>query len=363
MSHELRTPLNAVLGFGQLLEMDELGEEQRVSIGHIMRAGRHLLELINEVLDISRIEAGRFAVSPEPVSVGEVAREALDLIGPLAAERQVRIECLIPDGAGGCVLADRKRLAQVLLNLISNAVKYNRPGGSVSVSAVEGTGGHTRLQVADTGPGIDPAMAHRLFRPFERLGAAPTGVEGTGLGLALSKRLIDAMGGSIGAESRLGEGSTFWVELPATEAPVDRYERDTRQRLPAVGGAAPLTVLYIEDNLPNLELIQRVLIHRPAVRLISAMQGQLGLDLAREHRPDLILLDLHLPDVPGDEVLGRLRADPRTRGIPVVVISADVTPGQIDRMLNAGVAAYLTKPIDVRRLIELVDGMSAAEAR
>jgi PAS domain S-box-containing protein len=362
MSHELRTPLNAVLGFGQLLELDDLREEQRVSVAHIIRAGRHLLELINEVLDISGIEAGRFAVSPEPVSVRDVAQEALALIQPLAAEMRVRIESLMPAGEDGRVLADRKRLGQVLLNLISNAVKYNHRGGSVSVSAVAVPGGRTRIQVSDTGPGIHPAMVHRLFRPFERLGAGPTAIEGTGLGLALSKRLMNAMGGTIGVDSRLGEGSTFWVELPAVEAPPRRHERETDGRLPGAGHAS-LTVLYVEDNLPNLELIQRVLVHRPWVRLISAMQGQMGLDLAREHRPGLLLLDLHLPDIPGDEVFRRLRADPRTQTIPVVIVSADAPPGQIDRLLNAGVTAYLTKPIDVRRLVDLIDGASPAEVR
>jgi len=360
MSHELRTPLNAVLGFGQLLELDDLSEEHRASVGHIVRAGRHLLELINEILDISRIEAGQFAVSLEPVPLHEVAREAAALIRPLAVELGVRVECLVADD--GYVLADRKRLEQVLLNLGSNAVKYNRAGGSVWITATAAADGRRRILVADTGPGIDPTMIPRLFRPFERLSTAPTAVEGTGLGLALSKRLVDAMGGTIGVDSRPGEGSTFWVELPLAVVPPARPRREARKHLEARGSDARLTVLYIEDNLPNLELIQGVLTHRPAVRLISAMQGQLGLDLAREHRPGLILLDLHLPDLPGDEVLRRLRADPRTRGIPVVVISADVTPGQIDRMLGAGVAAYLTKPIDVRRLIELVDATAVVGA-
>lgn len=360
MSHELRTPLNAVLGFGQLLELDDLSEEQRASVGHIMRAGRHLLDLINEVLDISRIEAGQFAVSLEPVPLREVAREAADLIRPLAAELGVHVECRVAED--GHVLADRKRLGQVLLNLGSNAVKYNRAGGSVWITTAAAAEGRRRILVADTGPGIDPAMLPRLFRPFERLSTGPTAIEGTGLGLALSKRLVDAMGGAIGVDSRPGEGSTFWVELPVAAAPLARPGREARETLDAGGSDGRLTVLYVEDNLPNLELIRGVLAHRPAVRLISAMQGQLGLDLAREHRPGLILLDLHLPDLRGDEVLRRLRADPRTRGIPVVVISADVTPGQIDRMLGAGVVAYLTKPIDVRRLIELVDATAVVEA-
>jgi PAS domain S-box-containing protein len=357
MSHELRTPLNAVLGFAQLLEMDPLTSEQHESLSYILKAGRHLLDLINEVLDIARIEAGRLGISPEPVPVAEVTQEALALTAPLAADRDIRLRSEIFETVGSHVLADRQRLKQVLLNLLSNAVKYNRRGGEVVLSE-EALPGRLRIRVTDTGPGIALEKQSRLFIPFERLGTVKGGVEGTGLGLALSKGLTEAMGGSIGVTSRVGEGSTFWIDLPVADAPAERVERMEDEGLLVPGGAPAekiSTVLYIEDNLSNFELIERVLARRPGVKLMSAMQGRIGLALAREHQPDLILLDLHLPDIPGDEVLRRLQTDLRTRLIPVVAISADPTPGQSERLLAAGAHACLTKPVDVRELIRLVD--------
>ncbi len=357
MSHELRTPLNAVLGFAQLLEMDPLSSEQHESLGYIIKAGRHLLDLINEVLDISRIEAGRLTISPEAVPVGEVAQEALALTAPLAAERDIRMRLDILDAAGYHVLADRQRLKQVLLNLLANAVKYNRRGGEVILSE-EAFVERLRIRVTDTGPGIPADKQQRLFIPFERLGTARGGVEGTGLGLALSKGLTEAMGGAIGVDSEVGRGSTFWVELPLAEAPAERPERTDDEGPARAVGAPPEktgTVLYIEDNLSNLELIERILARRPGVKLLSAMQGRMGLNLAREHQPDMVLLDLHLPDIPGDEILRRLHADLRTRLIPVVVISSDPTLEQTERVLAAGAHAFLGKPVDVRELMQLLD--------
>ena len=356
MSHELRTPLNAILGFGQLLEMEPLGPEQQESVQHILKAGRHLLELINEVLDISRIEAGRLTISPEPILLSEFLLEVQDLVQPLAAERNVELEGRATEVWGRYVLADRQRLKQVLLNLLSNAIKFNRDPGTVAVSVGNASGDHLRIKVADTGLGIPPEKMARLFTAFDRLGAEQTGVEGAGLGLALSKRLAELMGGTIGVDSTVGEGSTFWVELPGVEGQVERLERTVEGVAAAAKGSGVLgTVLYIEDNLSNLRLVERILAHRPDVRLLSAMQGRLGLELAREHRPDLIFLDLHLPDVPGGEVLRRLQADGKTRRILVVVISADATSGQIQRLLAEGARDYLTKPLDVKKLISLVD--------
>jgi PAS domain S-box-containing protein len=355
MSHELRTPLNSILGFSQLLEMNGLTAEQRENVEQILKGGRHLLELINEVLDISRIETGQLQLSLEPVAVDEVVREALDLIQPLAAVRGIALRTTGTGTPDRHVLADRQRLKQVLLNLVANAVKYNREGGAVSVSSRDVPGERHRIEVTDTGPGIRPEKMDLLFSPFERLGADQSSVEGTGLGLALSRHLVEAMGGTIGAESTPGEGSTFRVELGVAEAVtrppegIDAGPSDTR---PSQAGR---TLLYIEDNLSNVRLLERILAHRPEVELITAMQGGLGLDLARQHRPDLVLLDLHLPDVPGAEVLQRLRAAPETAGIPVVVISADATPGQIERWLADGAQAYLTKPLDVPRLLQVVD--------
>jgi signal transduction histidine kinase len=357
MSHELRTPLNAVLGFAQLLEMDPLTEEQRESLGYILKAGKHLLDLINEVLDIARIEAGRLVVTLEPVPVAEVTREVLTLVAPLAAERAIHVRSRIPETDGPVILADRQRLKQVLLNLLSNAVKYNTVGGDVVVSDETGPD-RVRIRVTDTGPGIPEDKRARLFLPFERLGSSQGGVEGTGLGLALSKRLTEAMGGTIGLEAESSQGSTFWLELPTADAVPDFVVNpldDVALRQASEPGQRVFTVLYIEDNLANLELIERILARRPGIRLLSAMQGRIGWSLSREHQPDLILLDARLPDVPGEEILRRLQADMRTRLIPVVVMSSEPTQGQVDRMMAAGAHACLPKPVDVKELIALVD--------
>ncbi len=354
MSHELRTPLNAVLGFAQVLEMDDLSAQQLDSVRQIRQGGRHLLGLIDEVLDISRIATGKLSLSPEPVSVTEALSEAVDLVQPLAAER--RIELRAEDANGLHVLADRQRLKQVLLNLLSNGVKYNREGGEVAVSWEKAPNGRLRIKVADTGAGIPNDVMERLFAPFDRLGAETTGVQGTGLGLALSKGLVEAMGGTIEAQSEVGSGSVFTIELRLAEAPVERYERELDAGNDHQAGAAGTrTVLYLEDNLSNLTLIERILEARPQVRLLSAMQGRIGLELAREHHPDLILLDLHLPDISGEEALRRLRDHPLTRRIPVVMVSADATGGQIKKLLAAGARDYLTKPLDVKRFLDVVD--------
>ena len=365
MSHELRTPLNAILGFAQLLELDELHDDQREGVGYILSAARHLLELINEVLDIASIEAGRFRLSLEPVTVADIVAEAVSLIRPLADQRGI----LLVGPAQTCaehVHGDRQRLKQVLLNLLSNAVKYNREGGSVQLACERVAGERLRITMTDTGPGIPAESLGRLFVAFERLGSEQRGIEGTGLGLALSKRLAEAMGGTLGVATTLDQGSRFWVELPLVERPLEpstRQQRDApsgREQLEHPG--PPLTVLYIEDNLSNLELVDRLL-RRRGVTLISATRPQLGLDLAGEHRPDLVLLDLHLPDMPGQEVLRRLQADPETAAIPVVVLSADARPSLIKRMLDQGARAFLTKPLDIRELVELLNDVAAERDR
>jgi len=359
MSHELRTPMNSILGFAQVLSRKELPPDQRKAVDHILKAGRHLLNLINEVLDISRIEANRQQMSLEPVRVVAVVHETLSLIRPLAAQRGCTIEEPVLDDEWH-VQADRQRLAQVLLNLLSNAAKYNRPGGSISVTA-EPLDDRLRVHVTDTGPGIPNDKLEHLFVPFERLGAEQSDVEGTGLGLALSKRLVEAMGGELTVTSALGVGTTFTVELPLVESPLDRLARVSENGI--ADGPRPsrsATVLYIEDNLANLSLIETILAARPEITLISALQGQLGLDLAWEHNPDVILLDLHLPDVAGTDVLRRLKQDPRTRATPVIVISADATHGQIDALSQLGAHAYLTKPLDVDRFLETLDNVLGA---
>jgi PAS domain S-box-containing protein len=358
MSHELRTPLNAILGFAQLLELDDLSDEQRENLHFIVSGGQHLLALINEVLDIAAIEAGRLPLSVEPVAVADVVSEAVDLIRPLAEQGAILLSSSAP-APGEHVLADRQRLKQVLLNLLSNAVKYNREGGSVRLTHERRADGGLRIKVADTGPGIPPASLERLFVPFERLVADQTSVEGTGLGLALSQRLAEAMGGALGVDTVLDQGSTFWIELPLTDPPRGAAEpagdpAEERQLSPG----RPLTVLYIEDNISNMELVERLLSRR-GIRLITAMRPLLGLELAREHQPDLVLLDLHLPDLPGEEVYRRLRADPGTAGIPVVVLSADARPSLIRRLVDEeGVRDFLTKPLEVDRLYRLLDELA-----
>ncbi len=359
MSHELRTPLNAVLGFAQLLELEDLDEEGRDSVKQILRGGRHLLDLINEVLDITRIETGKFQLSSEPVAVRTIVDDVLQLTAPLAAAEGIELVGGANAEGAAHVLADHQRLIQILLNLIGNAIKYNRPGGTVVVSSEVVEHSRMRIKVHDTGPGIRPEQQELLFVPFERLGAEHTGIEGTGVGLALSRRLAEAMGGTIDVESTLGQGSTFWVELPIVEGPVERYERFNGDEPAVAPEVEPVAtrqkVLYIEDNQLNLLLVQRILDQHPGFELITAMQGRLGLELAREHQPALVLLDLHLADVPGDEILRHMRDDPRTAHIPVVMVSADATPGQVRRLIAEGASSYLTKPLDVQALRRLLD--------
>ena len=359
MSHELRTPLNAVLGFAQLLELDELTDPQQESVDQIVKGGRHLLELINEVLDISRIETGTLALSPEPVLVRDVIAETLSLMRPLADHRHIRLVADPVADRETHVLTDRQRLKQILLNLVANAVKYNHEAGTVSVSCEQTADNRLRITVTDTGPGIRAENLDLLFVPFERLGAERGEVEGAGVGLALSRRLAEAMGATLDVASTYGQGSRFWMELSIVEGPVEQYERLHEQ--PTASTDTPITppvernkVLYIEDNLSNIRLVERVLARRDDVEVIPATQGRLGLALARDHQPKLVLLDLHLPDMDGDEVLRQLRQDPLTSTIPVVMLSADATAGQIERLLAMGATAYLTKPLEVRDLLDLL---------
>ncbi len=361
MSHELRTPLNAILGFGQLLERQNPTETQRARVRHIINAGRHLLALLNEVLDISRIEVGRMQLSLEPVCVADALEEGLDLLRPLAAEANIDLSASVDIDAAVYVLADRQRFKQVLLNLLANAVKYTPASGRVTVSYNLNGEDKVRISITDTGLGIAGEKLDRLFTPFDRLGAEQSTIEGTGLGLALSQRLMKAMGGSMGVESVVGQGSTFWVQLPRTTSPLKQVlaHTENRTRTPPLDTTSR-TILYIEDNLSNLTLIEQILEERPGIALVTAMQGQIGLDLARQHSPDLILLDIHLPDLPGWKVLSQLKTSDATRHIPVVVISADATKRQINRLMAGGARAYLTKPLDVAEFFRVLDQTIAA---
>lgn len=351
MSHELRTPLNSVLGFAQLLDLQYDDPKIKEASHSILRGGKHLLEMINEVLDLSRIESGNLAISVEPVPVGGVISQALNLLHSIALGAEVGLEVDGDVCEDMHVQADRQRLLQVLVNLMTNAIKYNHPKGKVWVRCLERSENISRIEISDTGRGIDEADWDQLFVPFQRFGES--GIEGTGLGLALSERFVKLMGGDIGLVSSTPEGSTFYIDLPRVEAAYHDV-----QIAPAadaeVGPSRAGTVLYIEDNLSNMRLLEIVLADWTNLTLIPAMQGLLGLELAREHRPDLILLDLHLPDVMGDEVLQRLKADPATAPIPVVIVSADATPRQIKSLESLGAAHYLTKPLDLTRLFEVL---------
>lgn len=350
MSHELRTPLTAILGFTELLTMSDVpAEQQRMFIDRTHKAGEHLLTLINDVLDISQIETGTLSISMEPVALGPVVDDVLELLGPLAESRGITIDNGI--GTVDAVLADANRLRQVLVNLVANAVKYNEENGSVTLrSAVEDH--HLLIEVSDTGRGVAEEDLPRMFEPFERLGIQTGEIEGTGIGLALSLALTEQMDGSLTAESEVGRGSRFTVRLPLAELVVLAPVADA-----GTEGATDhtATVLCIEDNSSNRVLIESALSLRPGIRLLTAGQGSFGLDLAQAHGPDLVLLDLNLPDMPGQDVLARLRADPATSNIPVIVISADATPRRIAALIEAGAFAFVTKPLAIHDLLETID--------
>lgn len=356
MSHDLRTPLNAVIGFAQLLELEGVAPGQEEPVRQILSGARHLLDLINEVLEITRIEAGHLPLSTESVDVAEIIESTVALLQTLAGRRGVRIETHTDPGAPEFVCADRSRVGQVLLNFLSNAIKYNREEGAVTVTLTHGTSGHCRVSVSDQGQGIPSSKLHLLFMPFERLGAEATSVEGTGLGLSVCKGLIEAMHGTLGADSVPGKGSTFWMELPA-DPDGTRRTADLRQAVapenkrPAVSGH----IIYIEDNPSNVKLLERLLRQRPNVRLSSFPTGRAGLDAVRSVQPDLLLLDRHLPDMTGDEILIELRRNASTAAIPVVMLTADAKPAAVPEPGASGLRAYLTKPLNVAEVLRVID--------
>jgi PAS domain S-box-containing protein len=356
MSHELRTPLTAILGFTELLQLGGMPADQRdLFVDRTHRAGQHLLGLINDILDISRVEAGSMTMSIEAVDATPLIEEAIELVAPMAQSRRIAVANTVQDAA---VQADSGRLRQVLLNLLSNAVKYNREAGTITVSSSVGAD-TVSITVADTGLGIQEEDLPRLFQPFERLGVQTGEIEGTGIGLAISRGLVEMMGGTIDVTSRPGEGSRFTVTLPSAGhldsafVPVGSAERAQRTA----------TVLYIEDNASNTVLVESALSMRPQIRFISAVQGQLGLELARDHKPDLVLLDLHLPDMSGETVLAGLRADERTAGAKVIIVSADATKNRIRELLASGAHDYITKPLVIKDFLASVDGALATTAQ
>ena len=357
MSHELRTPLNSVLASAQLMSRQHLSAPHRVHVGRIIEGGRHLLGMVDEVLDLARVEAGHVGIQLEPVGLYPVVDTTRRLIHPLAADRGIEPELVWDEGTADCfVTADRQRLSEVLLNLLSNAVKYNSEGGALRIHVADAPEDRVRLSVEDEGQGIAAEDLGKVFEPFERLGEEFGGAAGTGLGLSLSKRLVDAMSGTLDVRSELGSGSTFSLTLPKASVGA-RAGRPA----PAPGGDAlarangRAKVLYIEDNVMNVDLMMSVLAEVPGLELVATPEGTVGIERAAEHRPNLILLDLHLGDLPGDEVLQRLKSDERTRDIPVLVLTADALGDRGDSLLAAGAAAYFTKPFDVHRLLAAVE--------
>ncbi|MGX4643368.1 ATP-binding protein [Massilia sp. SYSU DXS3249] len=362
MSHELRTPLNAILGFAQILTSDSLPTtdlQKKEFANHILKSGRHLLTLINEILDLAKVESGTVSLSMEPVDLDEVLRECRTMVEPMAAARGVRV--LFPDEARAMLLADRTRLKQVLLNLLSNAIKYNRDAGAVVLDCTQVGPGRLRIAVQDTGMGLRPDQVDSLFQPFNRLGQEAGAQEGTGIGLVVTRRLVELMGGTINVTSSPSVGSVFSIELASTAPLASAVDAIAQPVPPPVERAAgePHLLLYVEDNPANLKLVEEIVRFRPDLRLLAAGDGPLGLSLARTHRPEIILMDLNLPGMSGLDVLKELRRDARTSAIPVIALTANAMASDVERGIEAGFFRYLTKPIDIDRFNEAIDGTLA----
>ncbi len=356
MSHELRTPLSAILGFAQLMEAASPSPSQKQSLHQILKAGWYLLELINEILDLTQVESGQLSLSLEAVSLTTVMQECLAMVEPQAQARGVSVTLHTVE-IPYAVLADRVRLKQVLINLLSNAIIYNKQNGTVVMDCTKSTRGRIHISITDTGAGLPPEKLAQLFQPFNRLGQESGSVKGTGIGLVACKRLVELMGGVIGVESTVGKGSVFWIELivdntpqPATDntAPTQRAAQDRR--------SAPLrTLLYVEDNPASLMLVEKIIEGQPHLRLLSAHDGHHGITLARTHLPAVILMDINLPGISGLQALKILREDPVTAHIPVLAISANAIPSDIKKGLEAGFFRYLTKPIKVNEFMQALD--------
>lgn len=364
MSHELRTPMNSILGFAQLLMTDTeepLTLSQHENVEQILQAGQHLLGLINEILDSARIEAGKVTLFMGNTAIGPLLQEVFSVVRPMIQQRGLTLHDLTEDFFEYTVWADRNRLKQILLNLLSNAIKYNQEGGIVTVKCELIGQATVRFSVIDTGIGIEEEDQLFLFQPFNRLGAEGSGVEGTGMGLSISKRLVELMGGSVGVKSNIGDGSSFYFDLMAGKEEENKEIRETELQVTSYNSTFPdiskgcRNILYIEDNSANLRLVNGILKRRPAVKLLTAENGQLGIALAKGEIPDLIVVDINLPDMNGFELLQKLQEDKDTCKIPVIALSANAMPKDIEKALAAGFQKYITKPIHVKKFLEIID--------
>jgi signal transduction histidine kinase/CheY-like chemotaxis protein len=374
MSHELRTPMNAIIGFSQLLQLERLNETQRDNVSEILKASSHLLELINEVLDLSRVEAGRLDLSITDIPLCNVMEECLALISPLANQRNIAVH-ITHQGEpinltqakelGAVIHADRMRLKQALINLLSNAVKYNCQDGQVTIDCRTIDNEQIRISVIDTGPGIDPDQQKLLFQPFNRLGAENSETEGTGIGLVYTKKIVELMDGSVGVQSSPGKGSTFWIDIPGYYSSLCSVSEEKNHSLSTHNENIvdrQYKVLYVEDNPANMRLMEQVLNHRTNIHLLKAHEPLLGLELAAQHQPDIIMLDINLPGMSGYEVLQILHQNNEMQDTPVLAISANAMPSDIQKGLDAGFSHFVTKPIKVQELLDIIDEIIAETA-
>ncbi|MEK9628506.1 MAG: PAS domain S-box protein [Nitrospinota bacterium] len=360
MSHELRTPMNAILGFAQIMnesKKDPLPDSHKKRLGQILKAGNHLLELINEVLDLARVEAGKITVSLEPVNIAELVSDKLNVIRPMAEKFNIQVIDKISSHNDIYVLADKTRLKQVLLNLTSNGIKYNRKFGRVTMSIDKHEGEFLNIHITDTGMGISSEKLKRIFEPFDRLGAEGSEVEGTGIGMTISKKLVELMNGQINVYSTPGEGSQFSISLPLGKSTTMKHKEsfEITENSYSEFSTKHLTVLYIEDNKANMLLVQDILSNYLDINLLTAQQAQTGLDLAHAHQPDLILMDINLPDLDGFEILKRLQNMEETHQIPVIAISANAMQSDIKSALEAGFKTYLTKPLNIDQFKGIIE--------
>lgn len=358
MSHELRTPMNAILGFSQILEMDAQDNDEKENIHQILKAGHHLLTLIDEVLDLSKIESGNLEVSLEKIKLNSLLEECFTLINPIAIKQDIRVINHVTHDTTHTIIADYTRFKQIILNLLSNAVKYNRDSGSITISCDSVSTNYLRISITDTGLGLNTTQQEKLFKPFERVGAEATEIEGTGIGLVITKRLIELMGGVIGFESQPGRGSTFWVEIKLAKDDTQQYETTTLAQnevtLEKDNNSSLKTILYIEDNPANLMLVTKVIDKQTSYNLISAPNAYLGINLAESEIPDLILMDINLPGINGYEALKQLQIKPETQKIPVIAVSANAMKRDIDKGKAAGFTEYLTKPFVISELLKAI---------